>query len=221
MSTTRSQSAYLLAMIIALIFVSASLVAADLRGAGHTIPAYIDLEFSEQRVNEPAGSVVINIIRSGDFRQTIIVDFQPSEIEASEVQDYKGLGGTITFQPGEGFKTVVLEILADEQSEGPESLLFEVTASGPNCVISRGSCQIWIEDTAATLSNPRLEITPGGIDSVLLSWESSRPCSLERTLDPASGSWEQVDCFPDVSENRYQVVHRREGPIYFFRLRSQ
>jgi hypothetical protein len=221
MSTTRSQSSYLLAIIIALIFISVSLSADDLRGAGHTVPAYIDLEFSEQHVNEPDGSMVINIIRSGDYRQTTTVDFQTSEVEASEGRDYKGAGGTITFQPGEGFKTVVLDIIADDQAEQSESFRFEVSAAGPNCVVSRGSAVIWIHDTAAALSEPVLEITPAANNSFLLAWESSRSCSLERSLDPAFGYWEPVDCNPDVSGNRYQVVHPADGPIYFFRLRTE
>lgn len=221
MSTTRSHSAYLLAIIIAFIFVSISLSAGDFRGAGHTLPAYIDLEFTEQRVVEPSGTVIVNIIRSGDYRQTTTINYQTSEIEASQGKDFKGSGGTITFQPGEGFKTVVIDILSDDQVEQPESFLFEVTAAGPNCVISRGSCLIWIDDTAAALSEPRLEISPGADNSVLLSWESYRTCSLERTLDPASGYWESVNCTADVAGNRSQVIHRLDGPIYFFRLRSE
>jgi hypothetical protein len=220
MSTTRSQSAYILAIILALIFVSVSL-ADDLRGAGHTIPAYIDLEFSEHRVNESAGSVLINIIRSGDYRQSTTIDFQTTEIDASEGQDYKGSGGTITFQPGEGFKTIVLEILPDEQTEQSESFLFEVTAAGPNCVISRGSCQVWIDDSASAISDPALEIAPADDNSVLLSWESARPCALERSLNPPSGEWERVDCAPDVSGNRHRVVQPLQGAIYFFRLRTE
>src|SRR5687768_16316778 len=77
---------------------------ADFKALDYETPAYVDLEFSEVRVNEPAGAVTINIVRTGDFRRTTTVEYQTIEDEASEGQDYKGAGGTLVFRPGEGFK---------------------------------------------------------------------------------------------------------------------
>src|SRR5688572_9458711 len=150
MRLTQSHASFLHA-IIALIFVTASFSADDLRGADHTMPAFIDLEYTEQRVDEASATVVINIIRSGDFRQTTTINFQTSEIEASEGQDYKGAGGTITFEPGQGYKTVVLEIIRDSEAEQPESFRFDVSPAGPNCIVSRASAVIWIDDTALAI----------------------------------------------------------------------
>lgn len=220
MSTTRSVSPLLLLIITILIFVSVSLAADDLRGAGHTMPAFIDVEFSVQRVNEPAGAVAINIIRSGDYRQTTTIDYHTSEIDASEGADYKGSGGTITFQPGEGYKTVILDILSDDFLEEPESFAFEITSAGPNTVLSSPSCVVWIDDHPAPISPPTLEIVAGADNTVLLSWESARPCALERSNDPAAAVWEPVNCSPDTNGSRSQVIQQFDGTIYFYRLRA-
>mgnify|MGYP003577180862 CR=1 FL=1 len=103
LSTTKSQSAFMWAIILALIFVSASLYASDFKAQGHTVPSYVDLELSEIRVNESAATVTLQLIRSGDFRQSCTVDFKTAESEASEGRDYRGTGGTLTFNAGESF----------------------------------------------------------------------------------------------------------------------
>src|SRR6187549_846431 len=123
-----------------------SAAAADFKAADFDTPAYVDLEFSEIRVNEPAGTVAINILRSGDFRQTTTIEYQTVEQDngAAEGQDYKGAGGTIVFKPGEGFKTVVVEIVRDDQEESSESFRLELSSSDPNAALMRSSAVITI-----------------------------------------------------------------------------
>ncbi|MGZ8899966.1 MAG: Calx-beta domain-containing protein, partial [Limisphaerales bacterium] len=194
MRCTKSQSAFLLAIIMALIFLSASLSAADFKATGYETPAYIDIEFGELRVNEAAGSITINIFRSGDFRQSTTVEYRTSEIEASEGKDYKATGGTLIFQPGEGFKTLTLEILVDGELEGPESFLFELTGAGPNTVLGRSSAVIWIDDGAPGISQPSLEIATAPNNQIVLAW-SGEASELQRTADPING-WEKVETTP-------------------------
>ena len=217
MRCTKSQSAFMLAIITALIFLSASLSAADFSAKGYETPAYIDIEFGELRVNEPAGSITINIFRSGDFRQTTTVEYQTSEVEASEGRDYKGTGGTITFQPGEGFKTITLEILADEQSEAAESFLFELTGAGPNTVLGQASAIIWIDDFAPGISQPSLEIAAASNSEIVLTW-FGKPTAVERSANPGTG-WEQLDCTPVVEGGRCEVIQPITETPYFYRLR--
>lgn len=220
-STSKSQSYFLLAIILALIFVSASLSAADFKAQGYTTPSYIDIEFDEFTIDESAGIVSILLIRSGDYRQTTTVDYQTSEIEASEGRDYKGGGGTITFQAGESYKTIQLEILADEQSESPESFVFELTGSSPNSVITRSSATVWISDAPQAAPQPRIEIASTLDGSVLLSWKATGPCGLERTTNPASDLWEAVACTPTVDGDCYAVTQPRSSVFYFYRLRAE
>ena len=66
-----------------------TLYAGDFKKLGYETPAYVDLEFTEMRVNEPAGTLAINIIRTGDFRQTTTVDYQTVADSASETPSLK------------------------------------------------------------------------------------------------------------------------------------
>ncbi|HEX7860429.1 MAG TPA: Calx-beta domain-containing protein [Verrucomicrobiae bacterium] len=219
--TTRSQSAFLLALILALIFVSASFAAGDVKIFGYETPAYVDIDRSEYRVNEADGTVSIILVRSGDFRQTTTVDYQTMELEASEGQDYKATGGTITFRPGEGFKQIVLQIIADDAAEPSESFNFELTGGGPNTVLGRAWTTVWIEDAPRAPSQPNIEIASAANGQILLSWESDRACGLERSANPAGGSWEPVPCNPVAEGNRFQVSQPLGGTLYFYRLRAE
>jgi hypothetical protein len=221
MRTSKSQSAFMLAIILALIFVSVSLSAADFQAKGYETPAFVDVESSELHVNEPAGTVTINLFRSGDYRQTSTLDYQTSEVEASEGQDYKGAGGTITFQPGESFKSVVVQITADAQTESAESFLFEITGSSANTVVGRASTTVWIDDAPAAISQPELEIAAAGPGKILLSWTASGACALERSADPGSSIWEVVSCDPIIENDLHQVVRPIETTFYFYRLHAE
>jgi hypothetical protein len=221
MRTSKSQSAFMLAIILALIFVSVSLSAADFQAKGYETPAYVDVESSELHVNEPAGTVTINLFRSGDYRQTSTVDYQTSEGEASEGQDYKGTGGTITFQSGESFKSVVLQITPDIETESAESFVFEITGSSANTVVGRASTTVWIDDAPAPVSQPELQIAAAGQGNILLSWIASDACALERSADPAGGVWENVNCTPVSEGERHEVLQPVGGIVYVYRLRSE
>jgi hypothetical protein len=187
--------------------------------ADYDTPAYLDLEFSALSVNEPAGTVAINIIRSGDFRQTTTVEYQTVEDDAAEGQDYKGAGGTLTFKPGEGFKTVLINILSDDEEESAESFHFELTSTDPNAVLMRSSAVVTIVDAPAPVSQPKLQIASAGNGNILLSWDGSDACALERATSPNSTNWEQVECSPTVTGNRCEVTQPVGGTFYFYRLR--
>ena len=195
-----------------------TLYAGDFKKLGYETPAYVDLEFTEMRVNEPAGTLAINIIRTGDFRQTTTVDYQTVADSASEGQDYKGAGGTLVFKPGEGFKTITLEVLSDEAAEDSENFRFELTTTDPNAMLMRRSLQVTIEDAPMPVGPPQLQVASAG-GNILLSWEGSDTCALERTTNPAGGAWEQVACAPVTDGNRCEVAQPLGGPLFFYRLR--
>ena len=181
------------------------------------------MEFREIRVNEPAGTIAINILLSGYFRQTTTIQYQTFDQNdgAAEGQDYKGACGTIVLKPGEGFNTVVFEIVRDDQEESSESFRLELSSSDPNCALMRSSALVTIEDAPVPVSQPELQIAaaPGG--NVLLSWEGPTQCSLERTTNPALANWEAVSCTPVVSGDRTEVTQPVGGTFFFYRLRSE
>ena len=203
----------------ALLATSAAVRAADFKALDYETPAYVDLEFSEVRVNEPAGTVAINIVRTGDFRRTTTIEYQTVEDDASEGQDYKGAGGTLVFKPGEGFKTIVLDILRDDQEESSETFRFELSTSDPQCTLMRSSTVVTIEDAPVAVSQPKLQIASAGNGKVLLSWEGDHSCALERSSAPGSGNWEQLQSSPVVNGARNEVLQSIGGTFYFYRLR--
>jgi hypothetical protein len=193
--------------------------AADFKAAGYDTPAYVDLDVSEIHVHEPAATVAINILRTGDFRQTTTIEYQTVEDDASEGQDYKGAGGTLVFRPGEGFKTILVEIVRDDQDEPLESFRVELSSSDPNCMLMRSSALIVIEDQPVPIARPELKIAAAGAGKILLSWDGSDTCALERTATPAAGNWEPVECSPLANGNRSEVVQPIGGTYFFYRLR--
>ena len=220
LSTTKSQSAFIWAIILALIFVSASLYASDFQTQSHTTRSYVDFELTEVRIDESAGVLNLQVVRSGDYRQSASIEFQTVESEASEGSDYKGTGGTLTFKAGESFKTISLEIRSDGEVESPESFMLQITTADPNTQVERSSATIWIQDAPAVATQPKLDIIPNHDGSILLSWQSDRPCGLERTENPADGPWETVTCNPVVNGDRFEVIQPVGGIFYAFRLRA-
>ena len=193
--------------------------ASDFKAYDYTTPAYIDLEIGEIHVNEPAGNVSINIIRSGDFRQTSTIEYSTVEENASEGVDYKGAGGTLVFKPGEGYKTITLQVLNDDEVEERETFRFELTSSDPNVMLMRRTATIVIDEPARPISQPQLQIAAAGSGKIRLSWDGSDRCSLERTTNPTSGTWERVECAPTVTAKGCEVLEPLGGTFYFYRLR--
>jgi hypothetical protein len=73
-------------------------------------------------VGEEDGSVTLTVTRSGDIGVEASVDFEtfPSDVGATQVQDYTFASGTLRFAPGEASKTFDILITNDaHQDSGP------------------------------------------------------------------------------------------------------
>src|SRR5262249_4865080 len=156
-------------------------------------------ELNDVTVSEGESAVTVNLYRSGDFRQSTQLKFATEEITASEGKDYKGTGGTIIFQPGEGMKQITVPIIADDQAESDESFRLVLTEPSPNTLLMRDSIVITIKDTPPPISAPKLQIASVGAGKVTLSWEGEPGYALERTANAGSGKWEAVPCNPTVT----------------------
>jgi len=194
-------------------------VHAQVHALDYTTPAYIDFEFTDMTVYENEASVVVNIFRTGDFRQYTRIDFATEEITADEGQDYNGVGGTITFQPGEGMKQIVIPLIADDKTEPDETFRLVLSDASPNTLLMRDSITITIKDSAGPISAPKLQIASAGPGKVAISWDGDSTCSLERSADAASGLWESVSCTPTVTGTHCEVIQPAGGILYFYRLR--
>jgi hypothetical protein len=215
------KSTHLLVAAVSLLTAAVTCVpatAADFETKDYETPAYIDLELGEIQVDEASGTVLITILRTGDFRQTTTIEYQTTEDSASEGQDYKGAGGSLTFKPGEGFKTVTLEILPDDEKEALESFIFEIVGSSPNTMVMRSAATVVISDLAAA-ATPRLEIAPAPSGQILLAWEGNERSVIERTTNPAAGVWEAVPCYVTVNGDRCEALQPAGEGYFFYRLR--
>jgi hypothetical protein len=192
---------------------------AQIHALGYDTPAYIDFEFSEISVYENQPAAVINIFRSGDVRETTRISFATEEGTATEGQDYKGTGGTITFQPGEGMKQVSIAIIADDETEPDETFKLLLTDPSPGTLVLRDHITITIKDVAGPIATPKLEIVSAGPRKISLSWEGDPGYALERTVNAASDAWETVNVTPVVSGTHCVVTEPAGGVLYLYRLR--
>jgi hypothetical protein len=192
-------------------------------GTVHTMdyatPAYVDFEFSEITTEANAKTVVVNLSRTGDFRESTTIEYVTEEGTAVEGKDYKGCGGTLTFKPGEGYKSISIDLLTNERSETNKTFQIKLTA-GANTLLMRDSATILIKDAPAPVVPPKLEIALSPDSTIVLSWSGSPNAILERSADPSNGNWENVPCTPVTTEGRCEVKEPAAELFYAYRLKQ-
>ena len=112
--------------------------------------------------NESAGSVSVQVLRTGNTNGTATLDYTTSDTagssscdvvsgKASSRCDYETTAGTLTFNPGETAKTITIPIIDDSFADGLES--FSLTLSnltGPSVIFGRTTVGIAINDNETT-----------------------------------------------------------------------
>jgi hypothetical protein len=192
---------------------------AQIKPLNFTTPSYIELELAEVRIFEDSTTVTINVFRTGEFRVVTKLDFVTEEDTASEGRDYKGAGGTLVFQPGEGYKSIVLEVIADEEEEGEEAFQLKFSCSSPDVVLASESALIVIQDPPQPISNPELSIVPAEEGQVRVMWAGSAECVLETASDPSESGWTAVPCSVESVSGQCQALVPAVQANGFFRLR--
>ena len=144
-------------------------------------PGGIALDESIISVDEDAGSVRIDVVRSGGSDGTVTVDYRTQNNGATSGADYQERIGTLTFGSGETVKSVQVPIVNDEQAEGDEIFNFAIDNPGGGAgLLAPRTAQITIrddDDTAPTLKSFR------GNDYVLTSaksWEAAQAEAQQR-----------------------------------------
>jgi hypothetical protein len=79
-------------------------------------------------VSEGSGSIEVAIVRLGSDADIVTVDYDTTDVTASQATDYTSISGTLTFAPGETVKTFSVPITDDNFVEGNEQ--FRITLSG-------------------------------------------------------------------------------------------
>jgi len=82
--------------------------------------------------SEPAGSATITVWRGSTGSNTVSVDFAVSSGTATAGLDFIATNGTLVFLPGETQKTFSVTILADQLTEGTETVLLTLTNASAN-----------------------------------------------------------------------------------------
>jgi hypothetical protein len=107
-------------------------------------PGIFQLTSANTSVNENAGSVTINVTRTGDISIAAAVNYFTSDTaglvdcataagKASERCDYQTTVGTLRFEAGETFKSFIIPIINDAHVEGDET--FTVSLATPTDAI--------------------------------------------------------------------------------------
>ena len=129
--------------------------------------------------DEQATDLVATVTLSGQSSQTITVDYASSNGSATATSDYTAVSDTLTFDPGDLTKTILIPILHDTVDEIDET--FDISLSTPvnaNISTTNGSATMTItdDDDAPTVS----------IADDSTSDEAAGPTNLTVTLSAAS-----------------------------------
>jgi dienelactone hydrolase len=116
----------------------------------------LHLNSSTFTVSEEAGFVEVGVIRGDDGTNVVTVDLTTADFSALAGSDYEGVTNTVSFAPGEYWKTVRIPILNDAMPEASET--FRVTLSNPvgGQLGAPTTATVTITDTdeAVTLEHP-------------------------------------------------------------------
>ena len=202
---------------------SARLISGQMHISAYDTPSIIDFESTEVTVSENSTNVTLHVFRTGEFRTISRVDFQTVEETATEGTDYQGKGGTLVFQPGEGYKTVTIPIMTDELEEGAESFRLELSTADERVILARPVAAITIEEsTNSGASVPQLAIEAGENGTVILSWsQSARNLVLESAVNCGSPDWQEVPSNAELKGPRYELAVLCSDKFLIFRLRSE
>jgi aldose sugar dehydrogenase len=108
----------------------------EIRGQFGSSPAAVAMQFSATGyvVNENAGSVVVNVTRSGDTANASTINYATTNGSATQPSDYTSTSGTLEFASGESVKTFVVPIIDDSLIEGNETLNVVLSSPGAGSV---------------------------------------------------------------------------------------
>lgn len=190
---------------------------AQIRALNYDTPSWIEVETSEIHAKEGNTSVTLNLFRTGEFRVTTRVDYQTVDQSAVGGRDFQAMGGTLVFQPGEGFKTLTLTLRADEEAEGDETFLLRLSSADPGTVIARDTVKVTIQDASVS---PALRIAAKADGTLQLSWQGYPKATLESADCCDRAGWSAVAGPVEEVDGVCQVTIPKDAAHGFYRLRT-
>ena len=166
--------------------------------ASSSQPSTLELEDNIFEVNEDANTVEIPLIRRGNLNDIISVDYQTFEETAIAGADFVSQQATLTFEPGESQKNIVIDIIDDEATDADETFSLSIDGiTGNGTLFAPRTARITIEDNE-TPEQPVFvkdtgidtEVTEGGDNDSYTIALGNQPSS-EVTVDIITD--EQID----------------------------
>jgi len=198
-------------------------IEAQFHASGYDTPSMIDFESTNVVASESSTNVTLYLFRTGEFRTMSRINYITVAETAIEGEDYQACGGTLVFQPGEGYKSISIPLIADSNPESAKTFRLELSSSDPDMILVRNSARVTIEDGSTQVASiPRLDIERTDNGAVLLSWpKTSSIFVLESARACLPQSWQTVSAQPQLNGSRYEIQQETGGGLLIFRLRNQ
>ena len=108
----------------------------------------LQLELASCSVNEDAGEVRIRVLRGDDGDFPMSVDYATANVTATAGQDYLDTAGTMTFEPGEWIKYLIVPLVNDTVREPTQEFRVVLSnASGGGVLGTPSMTTVTITDT--------------------------------------------------------------------------
>jgi hypothetical protein len=200
--------------ILAVTFAASLSAHAQIKAYGYDTPSYIEFGAPRFEVSGTETNAVITIVRNGDFRKSAAVDYATKDGTAEGAVNFHPCGGTLTFAPGESFKTINIPIIRDEP-EPTKTFQVELTASAVETIVITPTAEVEIQSAP-----PALAIVAAK-KSISISWaDVGLTFQLEALID---GVWNKVANVPTLANGEWlvQMAPAPEAAMALFRLKLQ
>jgi len=186
----------------------------------YSIPAYLEFSSPSYIVPGEPTNAVITIVRTGEFREAVSVNYSTAGGTASPGTDYLPVQGALTIPAGEGFATFSVSIKAGGQNTKTVHLV--LSNPSQNGQIIRTAADLIIQGAPAPslVASPALSIRTDPLGQVVISWPTaSGNCTVQRSDSPAFSEWTDVnEPTQTVGDLNRLVEPVSAGPV-FYRLR--
>lgn len=185
-------------------------VQGQIKAQGYDTESYIEFSAPRYEVSGTETNAVITIVRNGDFRKLAAVDYTTKDGTAEGTVNFHPCGGTLTFAPGESFKTINIPIIRD-QPTAPATFQVELSPAAAETIVVTPTAEVEIQSPP-----PALTLTVAG-KAITISWpDVGQVFNLEALVD---GVWSKVSTAPALVNGDWNVQLKADGAMVLFRLK--
>ncbi|MEO6611997.1 MAG: MopE-related protein [Chitinophagaceae bacterium] len=186
----------------------------------------VSLSIADVTVNEAVGNAIVSVTLSAPAGNTVTVKYRTINGTARHPKDYIHVSGTLTFNPGETNKNIMVAVVADAIPEADQDFFIELSKS-VNAPISDASGTVTITE-AAPLRNLKDNPLTEALDPEESKWVVPSPQRKTESLrfyGLAPGSFDLVltnangEIVTNLRNYRNDFSMARLAPgLYFYQL---